>query len=82
MLLKKILVSTFIFILIFSIYYSRNIELDASSDSLILQNNKTYEYYKYYNNIFPAKKFLVIAIKSKNKIDNEYIENINNLKEK
>jgi len=79
MLLKKLLVSVFIFILIFSIYYTKNIKLDASSDSLILQNNKNFEYYKYYNNIFPTKNFLIIAIKSKNKIDKKYIENINNI---
>lgn len=68
-------------LIIFSIYLSKDIKLDASSDTLILQNNKTFEYYKYYNKIFPSKNFLILAIKSKKKIDEEYIKNINDINE-
>jgi hypothetical protein len=75
---------SFIFLILFFIcvYSSQNLKLDASSDSLILQNDETFEYYQYYNKIFPSKNFLVLAIKSKKEIDNKYIKNINNLKSK
>ena len=75
---------SFIFLILFfiCIYSSQNLKLDASSDSLMLQNDETFEYYQYYNKIFPSKNFLVLAIKSKKEIDNKYIKNINNLKSK
>ena len=72
----------FLILLLLCIYSSQNIKLDASSDSLILQNDETFEYYQYYNKIFPSKNFLVLAIKSKKEIDAKYIKNINNLKSK
>ena len=58
----------FAFILgIFFIYNSLNFKLDASSDTLILQNDEDFKYFNYYNEIFPNKNFLVLALKS-NKI--------------
>ena len=81
---KYIHIFTFIFLILFLIclYSSKNLKLDASSDSLILQKDETFEYYQYYNKIFPSKNFLVLAIKSKKKIDNKYIKNLNYLKSK
>lgn len=80
MLFRKFLILLSITIISFSIYFTKNIRLDASSDTLILQNNKTFEYFEYYNQIFPLKNFLVLAIKSKKEIDSQYIENINDIK--
>ena len=77
--LRNFLVLISIIIILFSIYFTKNIRLDASSDTLILQNNKTFEYFEYYNDIFPSKNFLVLAVKSKKEIDNKYITNINNI---
>ena len=80
--LKNYLIILAIFILAFNIFYSRNFKLDASSDTLILQNDEDFQYFSYYNKIFPSKNFLILAIKSKKEIDNKYIQNINILKKK
>ena len=69
-------------LIIISIYYTFNIKLDASSDTLILKNDKTFEYFEYYNNIFPSKNFLILAVKSNKNIDENYLQNIQKLNEK
>ena len=61
-------------------FYSKNFKLDASSDTLILQNDESFKFYNYYNNIFPTKNFLVLAIKSDKEIDIEYINKIKQIK--
>tara|TARA_B110000196_G_scaffold84134_1_gene72708 strand:- start:116 stop:2515 length:2400 start_codon:yes stop_codon:yes gene_type:complete len=75
--IKKFFVLLAIFILFLSIYNSKNLRLDASSDTLILKNDKTFEYFQYYNEIFPSRNFLVLAIKAKKQIDEEYIDGLN-----
>ena len=65
-----------------SIFFSKNLRLDASSDTLVLKNDESFQYYEYYNEIFPSKNFLILAIKSKEEIDKHYINNINNIKSK
>ena len=65
---------------IFSIYNSLNFKLDASSDTLILQNDEDFKYFNHYNEIFPSKNFLVLAIKSNKIIDKEFINLINTIK--
>ena len=60
------------------IYNSLNFKLDASSDTLILQNDEDFKYFKYYNEIFPNKNFLVLAVKSK-KIDQDFISFVNKI---
>ena len=62
------------------IYHSLNFKLDASSDTLILQNDKDFKYFNYYNEIFPNKNFLVLAVKSSKTIDKEFISSINKIK--
>ena len=66
----------FLIFISFNIFNSKNIKIDASSDSLILQNDQTFKNFEYYNKIFPSKNFLVLAIKGNKKIDEEYIDNI------
>ena len=61
-------------------YFSKDFRLDASSDTLILQNDESFKFYNYYNNIFPTKNFLVLAIKSDKEIDIEYINKIKQIK--
>ena len=63
-------------ILILSVFFSTNLKLDASSDTLIMQNDETYKYYEYYNEIFPNKYFLVLVIKSNKKIDDQFDFNL------
>ena len=69
-------------LIIISVYFTFNIKLDASSDTLILKNDKTFEYFEYYNNIFPSKNFLILAIKSNKNIDENYLQNVQKLNEK
>ena len=79
----KILISIFaLLLIIISIYFTFNIKLDASSDTLILKNDKTFEYFEYYNNIFPSKNFLILAVKSNKNIDENYLQNVQKLNEK
>ena len=79
----KILISIFaLLLIIISVYYTFNIKLDASSDTLILKNDKTFEYFEYYNNIFPSKNFLILAVKSNKNIDENYLQNVQKLNEK
>ena len=79
----KILISIFaLLLIIISVYFTFNIKLDASSDTLILKNDKTFEYFEYYNNIFPSKNFLILAIKSNKTIDENYLQNIQKLNKK
>ena len=56
-----------VFLLLFSSYYIKDFRVDASSDSLVSQNDKDFQYFKYYQKIFPTKNSLLIAIKSKKK---------------
>ena len=71
---------TIVFLLgIFFIYHSLSFKLDASSDTLILQNDEDFKYFKYYNEIFPNKNFLVLAVKSNKIIDQEFISSINKI---
>ena len=69
-----------IILLIFSLNFAKNLKLDASSDTLIQKNDKTFNYFEYYNEIFPSSNFLVLAIKSSKEIDSDYIKKINRIK--
>ena len=66
-----------IIIIIICIYFSKDFRIDSSSDTLIQKNDQSFKYYQYYNEIFPSKKFLVLAVKSSKKINEEYIESLN-----
>ena len=78
----KILISILtLLLIIISVYFTFNIKLDASSDTLVLKNDKTFEYFEYYNNIFPSKNFLILAVKSDKNIDENYLQNIQKINE-
>ena len=77
---KPIIIITAFILGFFFIYNSLNFTLNASSDTLILQNDDDFQYFKYYNEIFPNKNFLVLAIKSDKIIDQEFINLINKIK--
>ena len=74
---KSFLIFIVLILGIFFIYNSLNFKLDASSDTLILQNDEDFKYFNYYNEIFPNKNFLVLAIKSNKIIDQEILCEIN-----
>ena len=67
--LQIILLFFLIASLIFTSFYIRDFRIDASSDSLVSQNDEDYKYFSYYQDLFPTKNSLVIAIKSNSKID-------------
>ena len=73
---KFLLIIFSLIIIIFFIYNISSFKLDASSDTLILQNDESFKFFNFYNEIFPSKNFLVLAIKSQNKIDNDYIKTL------
>ena len=81
--ISKILISFFaILVLLFFSNFIKNFKIDASSDTLILQNDEDFKYFNYYNKVFPTKNFLVLAISSNEIIDENYIKKINTLKNK
>jgi len=79
---KSLLSVISIIIITICLYFSKDFRIDSSADTLILKNDQSFQYYKFYNDIFPSKKFLVLAVKSKEKINEEYIESLNFLNNK
>ena len=80
MLKKYLLLVISLIILIIFFYHSQKFKLDASSDTLILQNDEDFKFFKYYNSIFKNNNFLILAIKSDKIIDESYINKIKKLK--
>ena len=80
MLKKNLLLIISLIILMIFLYHSQKFKLDASSDTLILQNDEDYNFFKYYNKIFKNNNFLILAIKSDKIIDESYINKIKKLK--
>ncbi len=73
----KILYLTFAFIIILiSTFYIKDFRIDASSDTLVAQNDEDFKYFNHYQKIFPNKNSLIIAIKSKKGIDKKLLNNI------
>ncbi len=80
--LKFILFIFFILSLIFASFYIKDFRIDASSDSLVSQNDEDFKYFSYYQNLFPTKNSLVIAIKVNDKIDKLLLTEIEKISEK
>ena len=80
--LKFILFIFFILSLFFSSFYIKDFRIDASSDSLVSQNDEDFKYFSYYQDLFPTKNSLVIAIKSNDKIDKLLLNEIENISKK
>ncbi len=79
----QIILLIFLFIsLLFTSFYIRDFRIDASSDSLVSQNDEDFQYFSYYQDLFPTKNSLVIAIKSNSKIDRDLIEEIEKISKK
>ena len=82
---KKLQIILLIFLivsLIFTSFYIKDFRIDASSDSLVSQNDEDFQYFSYYQDLFPTKNSLVIAIKSNSKIDRHLIEEIEKISKK
>mgnify|MGYP003302923862 CR=1 FL=1 len=70
---KIILSLILLFILVFFSFNLKNFRIDASSDTLVSQNDKDFLYFNYYNEIFDSNNYLVLAIKSSKEIDKKLI---------
>ena len=62
-------------LLLTSIFFIKNFRIDASSDTLVAQNDKEFEYYNNYNKIFESDNFLILAVEKKGEIDRKFIKN-------
>ena len=80
--LQIILLFFFIVSLIFTSFYIRDFRIDASSDSLVSQGDEDFKYFSYYQDLFPTKNSLVIAIKSNDKIDKLLLTEIDKISKK
>ena len=80
--LKFILFIFFILSLFFSSFYIKEFRIDASSDSLVSQGDEDFKYFSYYQDLFPTKNSLVIAIKSNDKIDKLLLTEIEKISKK
>ena len=79
---KKYLLVISILVLIFFTFYSNNLRIDASSDTLVAQNDEDFKFFNTYNDIFPSQNFLILAVKSNKEIDDKYIKVIESLTKK
>ena len=80
--LKFILSIFFILSLFFASFYIKDFRIDASSDSLVSQGDEDFKYFSYYQDLFPTKNSLVIAIKSKDKVDKLLLTEIEKISKK
>ncbi len=72
----------FLFILLLSLgYFAKDFQLDASSDTLLLENDPDLKYLREINTKFGSKDFLVLTYTPENDLlSKETIENLTNLK--
>jgi len=62
-------------------YFSKNFQLDASSDTLLLENDPDLKYLREVNSKYGSKDFLILTYTpEKDLLDVETIEHLNNLK--
>ena len=71
-----------IFSLFFASFYIKDFRIDASSDSLVSQGDEDFKYFSYYQDLFPTKNSLVLAIKSNDKIDKSLLTEIEKISKK
>ena len=69
------LISLALLIMFLSFFFIQDFRIDASSDTLVAQNDADFEYFNKYSKLFKSENFLVIAVQNKNKIEKEFIRN-------
>ena len=67
--------SSALIILLLSFFFIQNFRIDASSDTLVAQNDEEFKYFNFYNKIFTSENFLVLAVEKKSEIDLNFINN-------
>jgi uncharacterized protein len=83
----KLILVTLILIFSFSIYNAKNFQLDASADSLLLENDPDLNYLRSVNERYSSEEFFVITYSPKKKVNAEslkelkkFVDEINNIK--
>ena len=69
-------------ILSLSIFFIQNFRIDASSDTLVAQNDEQFKYFNFYNKIFTSDNFLVLAVKKQGEIEKDFIDNFETISSK
>ena len=69
-------------ILILSFVFIKNFRIDASSDTLVAQNDKDFEYFNNYSKLFKSENFLILAVENNNELNEEFIRNIESISSK
>ena len=62
-------------ILLLSIFYIQNFRIDASSDTLVSQNDEEFKYFNFYSKIFTSENFLLLAVEKKSEVNKSFINN-------
>ena len=75
-------ISLALIILILSFFFIKNFRIDASSDTLVAQNDSDFEYFNNYSKQFKSENFLILAVENKNKPDEDFIQNFKNISSK
>jgi len=83
----KLILVTLILIFSFSVYNAKNFQLDASADSLLLENDPDLNYLRSINERYSSEEFFVITYSPKKKVNAEslkelkkFVDEINNIK--
>jgi uncharacterized protein len=83
----KLILVTLILIFSFSVYNAKNFQLDASADSLLLENDPDLNYLRSVNERYSSEEFFVITYSPKKKVNAEslkelkkFVDEINNIK--
>ncbi len=83
----KLILVTLILIFSFSVYNAKNFQLDASADSLLLENDPDLNYLRSVNERYSSEDFFVITYSPKKKINEEslnelkkFVDEINSIK--
>ncbi len=58
---SKITLILLLILIVFSLYHSKNFNLDASSDALLLEGDKDLKYLREVNDRYGSKDFLVLT---------------------
>ena len=73
--IKYFFISLCLIILILSSLFIKNFRIDASSDTLVAQNDEDFEFFNNYTKLFNSENFLVLAVENNNKINTEFVKN-------
>ena len=75
-------ISLALIILALSFFFIENFRIDASSDTLVAQNDIDFEYFNKYSKLFNSENFLILAVENKSKPDKEFINNFKSISSK